>query len=416
MLMKMEVIKNHMTVLFQSGLPIAIKMAFTLAFIKIIVLNGDVGSLADWGAVQNTVGIAVAIISLSTQSGIASAKVSKSDDHSLMRGVVLAATMVVLVVVFLGLVKFLPFEVALRIPIGILLIAGFFGSVYNYLHTYLPVIGRVDYLTFLNIGYGIGIIVLLYFNGVDSVFKLSLALAAGYFFSVGLISILIAQSERLTLNNYEWFNWPKYRYLISFGIASLFNTVVALMLLLFLRSMITEDGGGLSADYFEASVRLVSLIEAAIGSVIGIIVWRRVGQQGNASLKILLPFIAFSFLSVLGVMAVFYIFGDDLIRLIFSEDYLALKSLIPSIVMFSFLKIVISIVVIPIFLKQRIFLIVVSELLYFGIVIVIYRSLSSVYKCDLVWFSINSMSLGLLSCLVIFVLASREKKSNAEVF
>lgn len=409
--LSVERIARSAILLFQSGLPVAIKMCFTLACIKLIVAYGEAGSLAKWGMVQNAIGLATAVLSFSAQSGIAAAKASKFDDFSFIRGTLLALLMCILSSIVIELSSALAFEIDLVIPFTYLLLAGFFGSLYNFLCAYLPVLGRLSLLTYMNACYGFGVVLVLYFYGMSGISEQAVALIVGYVSSVSIILVSIRRSIIENISSFDPFSWSKYRFLISFGVASFANSAVASILLLTIRPVVLDYGGITSADYFEASIRVVSLIEASVGSVIGILLWRRFAASNSADFKVLMPFLMLAAASLAGIGGLLIVFGDYLIDLLFSPSYREIYNYFPNVIFFSALKIFVTIVVAYLYLIKRLRAVVLSEIIYLSISYIVFQFIMPLSESNVVGLAINSLIIGILVCFFVLLVSVKQSKA-----
>lgn len=346
-----------------SAAPILTRLLFTLAFVKVIATNGEAGSLANWGMVQNVVGLAAAIIGFSVQSGVASGVVTGYDEKALGRAMLIAlsSTVVLLFLCLFSLSFSLEFFKGIP-PVWIVLCGGFM-AVHGFFVSYLP---AKDKILELNIGYLVfGTVVLMSFYWVGFEQKLDQIASLLLAYSVCVVFFLLRAGSGQFLSVQEFLiDFSKIRTLLAFGVCSVANTIVFLSSIVLLRSEISQDLGQGSADIFEAGLRIIALIEASVGSVIGIMIWRLIDKDKAKSIRLV---VMLSILSVVGVavlFAGFLISGEFMVRLIFSEAYTPVISLYPWVFFVALIKVLISIILVPLFLARKIKHLIFSECLF----------------------------------------------------
>lgn len=394
----------HLSGVIHAGMPVLTKLLFTLGFIKIISTNGQAGSLATWGNVQNTIGLAAVVLGLSIQSGIASNTASRKDDHALLRGLLVVAVMAGAATFALFLAGLLRLNVGFNLPIYAVLLGGASASIFGYLSSFLPVKNKFRLLFSMNFLFGFFVTLFLLLKGSHSVKDQALSLSLGYFFSVAFSILMLRSSIFNAKHLKDLCEISKYFNLIRYGIASSANTVSMLLVLMVIRVEVLAEGGGASGDTFEAAVRLVALLEGSAGLVIGMLVWKQVGLVGYLQRSKQAVFV-----SLMLVVAGFFclamlVFGDLLTALIFSPDYKFDYFVIIMMSAYAAMKLASTVLIIPAFIEGKINFLLLVEAAYAFVGLVCFYWLVGLDVLSVVENALVAMFSGILFVNLLLVL------------
>lgn len=398
-------ISANLRSLIHAAAPVLTKILFTLFFIKLISSNGQVGSLANWGNVQNTVGLAAVILGLSVQSGIASNTASRKDDHALVRALIIVGVMVGIAGLGVLFAELMDFDTGFILPSYAVVLGGGSAAIFNYLTSFLPVRNKFALLLVMNFLFGSLVSIFLFYKGSYNVDDQAFSLSLGYFFTVAFLLLMLRHTIFDGVNSAELRNLPKYLNLVTYGIASAANTVSVLLVLMTVRAEVFATGGGSSADTFEAAVRLVALLEGSVGIVIGMLVWRLVGSVGHLALNkqgafvfVMFAIAGFFCLAMLG-------FGDVLTKFIFSPDYKFDGFMIILMSAYAALKLTSTVLIIPAFISGEIKFLLLVEAAYCSVGLLVFYWLISLHIFSIVENAFVGMIFG--AFVVNLLLASK---------
>ena len=375
-----------------ASVSILIRLLITLVLIKYISSFGEPGALATWGTVQNLVGIAAALTGLSVQTGISSSVAINKSNLALLQGLFIVFVMTLC---FLSISLSLQFlSIDLKLPLNYLIFIGTFAAIYNYFMSYLPVKGKINLLTIMNIIFGVTVISSLFHFGLNEFDSFLKSLLLGYF----ITTLFIAIYERRGFFKYyslnSIFNLKDYKLLLVFGAASFVNAVSTSMMLLFIRSDLISNSDISQADLFEAGVRIAALVEASLGSVISLLMWKKLGENIKQGFKFYAVYMTLMVTGVLGFYAFVNIFHNYFISILFSKDFLSLKDVYILIFFYALFKLACSVALMPLYLDGRIKLLIISELICLLAVFVFYKLLKSFETIDHLTASFFSLGIG----------------------
>lgn len=332
-----------------SATPIILRLIFSLLAVKTIAVFGSDGALTSWGIAQNIITLLAAATGFSVQSGVAARAANGQDQNSFGRGIQLLIIGTAFAALVTAILLYFDYRGA-QLPAYSLVavVAAFSAGIGSLVSTYLPAVGRVHALSAFYFSVGAITCSLLWAVDINQISSLMLVIAGGW---CGGILVFFLSSRQYRRRSFWLVRWDhkKNIKLLTYGAASIANAVVQIGAILLVRDAIISADGLQSSDFFESSLRLATLIEGAVGSIAGLMIWRRLAG-GDIELKKTVIVIALLALGAVCCMyAVFYLEGELIIALLFNENFTSISNYKEQIFLLAALKVIYAALIVPIF-------------------------------------------------------------------
>lgn len=403
-----------------AALPVLMRLLFALLAVKLIATYGSEGALTNWGIAQNTVTLLAALMGFSVQSGVAARVANGLDPSAFGRGLQLLFMGILLALLVAPVTSYLD-DLGFDLPIISLVavLSAACAGVGSLVSTYLPATGRVHTLTSFYIAIGVITCGLLMVTDKQDVDSLTLAIGVGWF---GGALVFFASSRRYRHPSFWLVQWDskQARKLLGYGLASFANATVQISAALLIRDAVMDAAGLQNSDLFESSLRLTTLVEGIIGSVAGIMLWRRVANNNANLATVVMAIFSLAFASLLLLYFVFRVQGETLITILFAEQFAVISEYNNEIFLLALLKIAYAVLIIPIFLNGRIKTLITIEIAFATVVWMQIASLeltsSPVANALNTLIYANSMSVGLTLCCLVCGAGRQISKAKATQF
>ena len=343
-----------------------VRAFLTLALVKLVSNFGGVGALGALGTVQNSLAIGSSIATLSTQSGVSARLASGADEAALKHSFHIAVVGVCLLAVILGVFYLFSFSLNLTVDWLLFLLAAFGLGLNGLVGAALVGNQKLVQLVYMYFVTGSATLIWIFFSGAYSAEDFAIGICIGAWLGaiVGLICLPItSHCFNLSLSLL-----PQYFGLIKYGGASLASVLSINTVYLIGRNSVSQSGSKLDSDLFEVGLRLNSLLDMFIIVPIGTVMIALIAKAASSS-KLegeiyLYGLTASATLSILAGIFLFF-FGDFVVTIIFSRDFVNVLEYLYLIMGIQFLRCLAAAALLKQMIVGNTFFMMWNELLYF---------------------------------------------------
>jgi hypothetical protein len=396
-----------------SAAPVILRLIFSLLAVKMIAVFGSDGALTSWGIAQNTITLLAAATGFSVQTGVAARAANGQDQHSFGRGIqllIIGTAVAALVTVILLHLDYPGAQLPAYSLVAV--VAAFSAGFGSLVSSYLPAMGRVHALSAFYFSVGAITCSLLWALDIHHISSLMLAIGGGWC-GGGLVFLLSSrQYRRRSFWLVRW-DLKKNKKLLTYGVASIANAVVQIGAILLIRDAIIDAGGLRSSDFFESSLRLSTLVEGAVGSIAGLMIWRRLARGDTHLKKTAIVITSLALGAVCCVYALFYLESELIIALLFDAKFTFISEYSEQIFLLAALKVTYAALMVPIFYFGRVkglllieFIFAVTIFIQLARVDLLFNPVANALN-TLIWS--NSVSVGMILCLLFFHDSTKSK-------